>query len=342
MSAPDFWQKSPPAPAARLLTPIGALYGARVLARMGKKGARLDIPVLCVGNFTLGGAGKTPVALALAEFLAGTGLCAQDTIAFVSRGYGAKAILRTPLRVDALRHGAHDVGEEALLLARCARTYVCRNRALAARAAHSEGAGLIILDDGLQNPSLSKTLTFAVIPAANPFGNGLCFPAGPLRAPLKGQMRMVDGIIQLSQPGETFTPLPADMAEAAHVPLFRARIETHAGDLARLQGKRVFAFAGLGHPQKFFDSLAAQGVDVAHTRAFPDHWLYAPEDYAALVQEAKMRGLVAVTTHKDYVKLASFDAEGFIMPIPVQARFLETDALKAHLAKALAGECGVA
>ena len=332
LTAPQFWWQSRPTLFACFLSPLGQLYGLITARRMAKKGKTLDVPIICVGNFTIGGAGKTPVALALGALFQEQGF----TIAFISRGYGAKAILRQPLRVDANRHAAYDVGDEALLLARLAPTYVCRNRVFAARQAVEDGAKLIIMDDGLQNPALTKTLSLAVVPAQNAFGqnvfgNGLCFPAGPLRAPVEKQLPFVDGVVVLSQSGaDALEDLDYRLA-VSNVPKFHATIMLDAPTLARLKDHRILAFAGIGKPEKFYASLEAQDIKVEHTQNFPDHYDYTRQDYAALLATAKEKGLHLVTTEKDFVKIKAFDAAHAVIPVPMSVRFEDPESVLALL-----------
>ena len=178
MIAPRFWARERPGLAARALAPLGALYGLATARRMARPGTRVDAPVICVGNYVVGGAGKTPTAIAVARLLQSAG----ERVAFLSRGYGG-APRAAPTRVDPQLHGALAVGDEPLLLARVAPCWVGADRVAAAREAIADGASALVLDDGLQNPALAKDYAIAVIDGEAGFGNGLCFPAGPLRAP---------------------------------------------------------------------------------------------------------------------------------------------------------------
>lgn len=298
MRPPAFWDGSPHHPAALALRPLGALYGRLTAARMDRPGARGPCPVLCLGNFTLGGAGKTPAALALADILRDLGA----RPAFLSRGYGGR--LTGPVAVDPARHAAAAVGDEPLLLARRAPAVVARDRVAGAALCAAGGADVIVMDDGLQNPSLAKDLALAVVDAGAGIGNGLPFPAGPLRAPLARQWPHVGGVILVGDggPGEAV----AEAALCRGLPVHRARLAAPAGALA---GRRVLAFAGIGRPQKFFATVQASGADLAGARAFPDHHPYAPSDLAALSADAERLGADLVTTEKDAVRLpAAFAA----------------------------------
>ena len=184
MIAPRFWARERPGLAARALAPLGALYGLATARRMARPGTRVDAPVICVGNYVVGGAGKTPTAIAVARLLQNAG----ERVAFLSRGYGG-APRAAPTRVDPHLHGALAVGDEPLLLARVAPCWVGADRVAAAREAIADGASVLVLDDGLQNPALVKDYAIAVIDGEAGFGNGLCFPAGPLRAPRNARRR---------------------------------------------------------------------------------------------------------------------------------------------------------
>lgn len=322
MRPPSFWDAAPTRPAARLLRPFGALYGRHTAARMDRPGTRAPCPVLCVGNFTLGGAGKTPTALAVADLLRGLGAAP----AFLTRGYGGS--LAGPVRVDPDRHEASETGDEPLLLARSAPTILARDRPAGARLAVEGGADIVIMDDGLQNPSLIKDLSLAVVDGASGIGNGLPFPAGPLRVPLARQWRHVHGVVLIGDgaPGER---VAAEAVRQA-LPVHRGRL-VPGGDLA---GRRVLAFAGIGRPEKFFATLRETGADIAGIRAFPDHHVYRRGDLSDLAAEAKRLGAVLVTTQKDRVRLpAAFATE--VAVLPVTLRFAEGGALIAQLATLL-------
>jgi tetraacyldisaccharide 4'-kinase len=317
MRAPAFWEGSPDRPAARLLAPLGHLYGRHTAARMDRPGVAAPCPVLCVGNFTLGGAGKTPTALALAALLRRLGAAP----AFLTRGYGGR--LAGPVAVDPTRHEAAETGDEPLLLARAGPTIVARDRPAGARLCAVLGADVIVMDDGLQNPSLAKDLSLAVVDAAAGAGNGLPFPAGPLRAPLPRQWRHVHGLVLIGEgePGERLAREAAERGLAVH----RAQLAPVG---AAFQDRAVLAFAGIGRPEKFFASLREAGARIAGTRAFPDHHPYRPRDLDALAEAARRAGAVLVTTEKDHVRLPpGFPAETF----SVTLRFEDEAALLAPL-----------
>jgi len=295
MREPAFWWRETGA-AARLLTPVAALYGAVAGARLKQRGRRAGAPVVCIGNPTVGGAGKTPTALAVARMLAAAG----ERPAFLSRGYGGE--LGGPLAVDPARHRAAEVGDEPLLLARAAPTVVARARVAGARLAIAAGASVIVMDDGFQNPSLAKDFSVLVVDARRGIGNRKVIPAGPLRAPLRVQLERADALLVVGA-----APGAADVAAAArarNLPVFEARLQPDAGVIAALGGGRVLAFAGIGDPEKFFATLAAAGVAVAVTRSFPDHHRYSAAEAQALCDDADGEGLVLVTTEKDLARLS--------------------------------------
>ncbi|RFB78833.1 tetraacyldisaccharide 4'-kinase [Methylovirgula sp. 4M-Z18] len=321
--APDFWWQSETGPLARTLTPLGKVYGAITARRMAKPGWRARVPVICIGNFVAGGAGKTPTAIALAHLLQQMG----ERVVFLSRGHGG-ARRSNPLIVDPSKHSARDVGDEPLLLARVAPVVVTPDRVAGAHLAEAQGASVIVMDDGMQNPSLTKTLTFAVVDGASGVGNGLCIPAGPLRAPLDAQMRYADALIMI---GELRGARPlAQAAQTQDKPVLRGRLMPNAGVAERLDGARVIAFAGIGRPEKFFDTVSACGATVLATRAFADHHAFSAIDRVRLERQAEQQKALLVTTEKDAVRLPKdFPA----LALPVELEFLDKGAVKALLNK---------
>lgn len=320
MRAPTFWWEPRPTLLARLLQPLAVAYGEATARRMRQDGTRLAVPVLCVGNLVAGGAGKTPTALALAGLLSGQG----HRPAFLSRGYGrtrgrAEAGDRV-IRVEPERHLAVDVGDEPLLLARVAPTYVSGDRLAAGRQAIAGGASLLILDDGLQNPSPHKTLTLAVVDGGAGVGNGLCLPAGPLRAPLDAQWPHVSALCVIGPGAEGERCIAAARVRA--IPVWTARIVPDEAALTDLRDRPLYAFAGIGRPAKFFETLIAHDLDVVGTRSFPDHHAFTAADLARLERDARALGATLVTTAKDHARLpAGFPAR----PLPVTLRFDDED-----------------
>ncbi|SFV12164.1 lipid-A-disaccharide kinase [Methylobacterium sp. 174MFSha1.1] len=295
--APGFWWREDPTPAARLLAPLGAVYGALAARRMARDGAAPPCPVVCIGNFTLGGAGKTPTALAVAGLLGALG----RRPVFLSRGYGGR--LAGPVRVDPVHHGAAEVGDEPLLLARAAPAIVARDRVAGARACRAAGADVIVMDDGLQNPSLAKTFVIAVVDGAVGLGNGRVFPAGPLRAPAAVQWPRVHAALVIGE-GAPGARVLAE-ARARGLPALRGRLVPDPAVAASLRGRPVLAFAGIGRPDKFFASLREVGASLRETRSFPDHHAFTAAEAEALAAEAAAKDLLLVTTEKDRVRLPS-------------------------------------
>jgi tetraacyldisaccharide 4'-kinase len=307
MRTPAFWAGEPGLP-ARLLQPLGLVYGGLTALRMRRAGTAVPVPVVCIGNPTAGGAGKTPVALAFLHRLRARG----DSAFAVSRGYGGR--LAGPVEVDPLRHASADVGDEPLLLARAGRTVVARDRLEGARLAVSLGATLIVLDDGLQNQRLARDASLAVVDAGFGVGNGLCVPAGPLRAPLPAQWPLVDRLLLIGE-GAAGDAVAAG-AERSGIAVFRARLAPDPTAVAGLIGRPLLAFAGIGRPEKFFATLGACGLDVRVRRAYPDHHPYRAAEISALLAAAREGGLTPVTTEKDHVRLPA-DHRSAVMTLPV-------------------------
>jgi tetraacyldisaccharide 4'-kinase len=293
MRAPSFWWR-PSSLAATLLAPVGWIYGAVTARRMARPGTRTAVPVVCVGNFVAGGAGKTPTAIALARHLVMLG----RRPVFLSRGYGGS--LAGPVVVDPATHGPAQVGDEPLLLARTAPAVVAADRLAGASLAAGLG-DIIVMDDGLQNPTLHKDLRLAVVDGESGVGNGLCVPAGPLRAPLPEQLRHVDAVIVIG-PGAQGDAV-AEVASRSGVPVLRGDLQSDPAASARLAGRDVLAFAGIGRPEKFWNSLERTGARVAARRPFADHHPYARPEILAILAQARDSGLCPVTTEKDWVRL---------------------------------------
>ena len=292
MRAPDFWG-APPGPVARALAPLGALYGATARARLARSAPRANLPTIAIGGLTLGGDGKTPTGLSLGAILREWG----EQPFFLSRGHGRRNGSAAPFVVDPARHDARDVGDEALLLARVAPTIVGVDRAAGARLAQTLGAGALLLDDGLHSRRLDPDLAILVVDADYAAGNGFCPPAGPLRAPLAAQLAAADLVIVIGEGRGLRQPLTT--------PAFSARLAPDPVVAARIAGARAFAFAGIGRPAKFADTLEEIGADVAGFRWFPDHHCYSPRELAALAREAKRLRAVPVTTEKDAARIGS-------------------------------------
>ncbi|QOZ07132.1 tetraacyldisaccharide 4'-kinase [Bradyrhizobium sp. CCBAU 51765] len=320
MREPAFWYR-PHSPLSHVLFPLGALYGAVTAWRMQRDGVDAGIPVICVGNYHVGGAGKTPTVLALTKLLRELG----ETPVVLSRGYGGH--LKGPVMVDRARHAAADVGDEPLMMARDVPVAVARDRLDGVALAKSQGATVIVMDDGFQNPRLLKDASLIVIDSERGLGNGQVFPAGPLRAPLQAQLARTDALVLIGD-GRAANDVAAELAKRDK-PELRARLKPIEASLAQLSGKRVFAFAGIGDPGRFFRTLHASGIAVARTRAFADHHSFSQEEIAALAADAQREQLTLVTTEKDLARLRGrADVPEGIVPFAVQLEFDEPAKLR--------------
>ena len=329
MRDPAFWWIERSA-AAALLAPVGACYGAIASRRMARPGRKAPVPVICVGNFTLGGAGKTPTAIALARLLLEFGYRPF----FLSRGYGGQ--IAGPVRVE--RQRAFEVGDEPLLLGRVAPTIVARDRSAGALAAAGAGADVIIMDDGLQNPSVNKDLAIAVLDGRRGIGNGRVFPAGPLRAPFEAQLDLVDAVLLVGSAGYA-AERAIDVAQKHPIPVFHGELRPDTSAVATLAGRPVLAFAGIADPDKFFATLETSGITATVRKAFPDHHRYTARETAALVACAQRDGLTLLTTEKDMVRMRGDPAAADLIRrsrvLPVTLTFKDTAAVKAILRNAM-------
>ncbi len=330
MREPAFWHR-PTSWTSHLLRPLAALYGAIAALRLQRKGFEPGIPVFCVGNYHLGGAGKTPTVLALAEILRELG----ETPVVLSRGYGGSR--RGPVMVDPSSHTAAEVGDEPLMLASHLPVVVARDRVDGVALAKSRRASAILMDDGFQNPALAKDAALIVIDGKRGVGNGLVFPAGPLRAPLPTQLARTDALIVIGE-GDAAKAVAAAIAAAAK-PVLAAHLQPDAAAVAKLRGKRVLAFAGIGDPERFFRTLRGSGIDVVNQQAFADHHRFSEREIDALALAAKRDGLTLVTTEKDLVRLrgvAQFAGVlREIVPFPVTLQFDDVALLKKFLSDRL-------
>jgi tetraacyldisaccharide 4'-kinase len=309
MQAPRFWWEKP-GTASALLSPLAAIYGAVAARRLAQIGTRASVPVICVGNPTVGGAGKTPAAIAVARIL----IAAGERPAFLTRGYGGT--LAGPVKVEP-SHSAADVGDEPLLLARVATTIVSRDRVAGARLAVESRASVIVMDDGFQNPSLAKDLSILVIDGARGIGNGCVLPAGPLRAPLTPQLARAAAILIVGE-GHGASAAEA-IAQERSLPLFHARLAPSPEAIAALAERKVLAFAGIAAPEKFFATLAEAGIAAPVRRGFADHHRYRAGEAAALIAEADRNALDLLTTEKD---LARMQGDRAVASLAARARAL--------------------
>ena len=300
LRAPSFWASDAngkPKPLAKALAPMGNLYAAAGKRRMANtKAYRATGPVICVGNISTGGVGKTPFSLMLADLLKTQNLAPH----FLSRGYGGK--LKGPVEVDPAHHSAEECGDEPLLLAGTARTWIARERPAGANAAFDAGADIIIMDDGFQNPSLYKDFSFLLIDVADPFGNGQILPAGPLRERPEDARERADAIIfVVRKKGDVISPKLA--AFAGIRPSFTAWLAADQSPEEVAQIGPVVAFAGIGTPEKFFNTTAASGYDVVSKLPYPDHYNFTNRDIDHLRASAKAQNATLLTTEKDFARL---------------------------------------
>jgi len=327
---PGFWHR-PSSFVSLLLLPLAALYGAVAARRLQREGFVAGIPVLCVGNYHVGGAGKTPTVLALTKILRDLG----ETPVVLSRGYGGR--LRGPIKVDPGRHAAADIGDEPLMMARDVPVVVARDRVDGVAWARSQGASVILMDDGFQNPAIAKDVSLIVIDGHRGLGNGLVFPAGPLRAPLLPQLARTDALIVVGD-GNAARPVAAAIVARGGLVLC-AHLEPDDASVASLRGKRVLAFAGIGDPARFFNTLRASGIDVVLERAFADHHPYTQGEIETLITEAKRNALTLVTTEKDLARLRTGDrlAPGAqeIVPFAVTLEFDDAGQLRKFVSERL-------
>jgi tetraacyldisaccharide 4'-kinase len=311
MRAPRFWSNPPEAPGwqARALAPLAMLWTLAGRWRMARgRPARVGVPVICAGNLTAGGTGKTPLVMALVARLEARGALPH----VLSRGHGGR--LPGPLRVDARQHSAADVGDEPLLLAALVPVWIGADRLASARAAVAAGASVLVMDDGFQNPRLAKDLSIVVVDAVAGFGNGRVIPAGPLREPVAEGLVRADLVLALG-PETARARLLADCPALGARPVLAGALEPLPTGMD-WAGLRAFAFAGIGRPEKFFATLRALGADVVATRAFADHAPYDARLLARLAHDARASGAQLVTTEKDAVRLpAAFRATVMVLPV---------------------------
>ncbi|HEY3795230.1 MAG TPA: tetraacyldisaccharide 4'-kinase [Bradyrhizobium sp.] len=316
MREPAFWYR-PPSLTSRLLTPLGSVYGLIAALRLQSKGFDAGVPVLCVGNYHAGGAGKTPTVLALTALLRDLG----ETPVVLSRGYGGK--WKGPVKVDPSRHIAANVGDEPLMLALTVPVVIARDRIGGVALARSQGATVIVMDDGFQNPAIAKDGSIIVIDSDRGLGNAGVFPAGPLRAPLKPQLARTDALVVIGNGSAAATVAAAVAAQGK--PILSVQLKPDAASLETLAGKRVLAFAGIGDPGRFFRTLRSAGIDVVRERVFADHHPFAPAELEALIAEARRDGLIPVTTEKDLARLRGGEGgagqAGAIVPFAVTLEF---------------------
>ncbi|CAN5339904.1 tetraacyldisaccharide 4'-kinase [soil metagenome] len=326
MREPAFWQQ-PSSLLSHLLLPLAAVYGEVAAMRMKTVGISVGVPVFCIGNYHVGGAGKTQTALALVALLRELG----EAPIVLSRGYGGS--LRGPVKVDPHRHRAAEVGDEPLMLARYGPVVIARDRVDGAALARSTNASVIVMDDGFQNPAIAKDTSLIVIDGDRGLGNGRVLPAGPLRAPLDVQLARSDALVIVGRGHAADSVANAIAAQGG--PVWRAQITPDAATVAMLREKRVLAFCGIGDPRRFFNTLEASGIDVTVEKAFADHHPYTSSDIDALLLQAKRDGLTLVTTEKDLAKLRALPGTSGVVPFKVTLEFDNAADIKAFVLQRL-------
>ena len=329
MRPPRFWtgkHKGPLAPVATtLLTPLSSLY-AWAGARRIRKTTPTEVPptVICIGNLSVGGTGKTPIAIAALDLLRGRDIRAHA----VTRGYGGT--LSGPVRVDLDRHTARETGDEPRLLSRAAPTWISHDRVFGARQAAAAGATAVVLDDGYQNPRLAKDFSLLVIDAEAGWGNGRVFPAGPLREPVSAGLKRASAVIVMLPDPEYVPDLDALGLAEVEIPVLLAWLEPKAPP----PKGPLLAFAGIGRPQKFYSTLTRAGGEIVETRDFPDHHGYSPRELGDMIDLAASHEARLITTEKDWVRIPK-EYRANIDAFPVQAAFAESARFEALLLDAM-------
>lgn len=321
MRAPEFWRAD--GVCARLAAPLGIAYGLAGRIKFARSVPwQAEVPVICVGNLVMGGAGKTPVAAALGAEFVRHGVAVH----FLSRGHGGRN--PGPVRVQSRIHDATEVGDEPLILSEIAPTWVARDRPEGAKAAKAAGAEAIVMDDGFQNPSLAKDLALLVVDGEYGLGNGRVFPAGPLREPWQSGLARADVAILI---GDDRVAIELELR--ARLPVLRARFVPAPG-AERLAGRDVVAFAGIGRPEKFFETLTEMDCRLCATRSFADHHQYRELEIMELVNSAANHGATPVTTAKDAARLTP-DMRSLVEVLDVALDWEEEDALARLIAPTL-------
>jgi len=323
MQAPKFWYRSR-SWQAFLLSPLGMVYAwATARRQKNARPTRVDIPVICIGNLNVGGTGKTPTTIAIAQMLISRGIAVH----MVSRGYGGS--LQAVTQVDPRVHTADETGDEPLLMAAFAPTWVANERVAGARAAQHAGADVILLDDGFQDPSLNKDQSIIVVDAARGFGNGRCLPAGPLREPVHIGIKRADAVISIGEPAAQLRFQETCAHQLGRIRHKKACLKPIEMGMPWSEG-RYLAFAGIGDPEKFFATLRGLGAPLVRTVALDDHQKLARPMIQRLIKEAQSMNAQLVTTEKDAARLPA-DLRSGILSLPVRLEFEDADAIEQML-----------
>ncbi len=323
MRPPDFWSSR--RVLSTLLLPAGWIHAEVTRRRLRRPGWRAPVPVICVGNVGVGGAGKTPTAIALAKLLTEE----ERRPHLLTRGYRGRE--SGPLRVDAQDHDFRAVGDEALLLARAAPTWVARDRAAGAKAAVADGAGCLVMDDGFQNPAVTKDLSLLVVDGGYGFGNNRVLPAGPLREQVAAAVARAQAIVLI---GDDRT---GAQRQFSNKPVLEARLVPDARG-ERFAGKNVVAFCGIGRPEKFFETLAELGAKVVEAMPFPDHYAFRDTDVMLAIEVAQQRDAIPITTEKDFVRLPP-DARRMVEALPIHPEWRNPAQIEDLLARLFRSFC---
>ena len=322
MKLPDFWQETHRKSKSRLLTPLEMIYGFGVkYHNFIQNPVKIPIPVICVGNIVVGGAGKTPTAIAIARAFIDQGLNPH----FISRGYGGNT--SGPLLVDYKKHNSQAVGDEPLLLAQNAPTWVSKNKVLGALEAVKAGASMIIMDDGHQNHTIIKDLSIIVIDSGYGFGNRRLLPAGPLREKLHDGLLRADAVVIVGEDEFDST----ELSKHSKLITMHSRLVINNKSI-QIQNRDVVAFAGIGRPSKFFATLESIDCKLIKQYSFPDHYRYKPHEIMAMVEEAHSLSADLVTTEKDWLRLDS-DARKMVKAIAVSLEWQRPDQIQSLMSQ---------
>ena len=306
LKTPNFWFKKDSF-LITILYPLSKLYIFFSKLRHQKtKAVSLKTPLICVGNATVGGAGKTPTSIAIAKLLKNLNL----KPGFLTRGYGGET--KGPFRVNALYHTAKQMGDESLILAQHTPTYVAKDRAKGGQKMDGLNLDALIMDDGYQNPSLKKDISFLVIDGQTGFGNDHVFPAGPLREPVEDAVERADALVIIGSPSDNVSKV----LSTTSVPIFPATVKSLFPENIDKETKLI-AFSGIAFPDKFFNSLKDNGYHLLKKIPFADHHFYTEKDFSNLREKARSVGAKLITTEKDYVRLTKAQKK-YVSYVPIE------------------------